>query len=147
MILMTGLLAAVTFASPLAKPTFLKPRTSGDSAVAILLKITLTSNTCSGTTFPSECETADQAALYLINAMISYGVYSPPELLALLSLIAFETNDFKYAINHYPGRAGQGTRNMQMPEFNLQYALLIPELKAQAEAIAPSGTTIGLSDA
>ena len=36
---------------------------------------------------------------------------------------------------------------MQMAEFNLQYALSIPELKAQAEALAPSGTTTGLPDA
>ena len=147
MIFMTGLLSAVTIASPDAKSTFLKPRATSDTAAAILLEIAPTSNTCSSAPFPVECETTDQAAPYLIDAMISYGVYSPPKLSALLSLIAFETGDFKYAINHYPGRAGQGTRNMQMAEFNLQYALSIPKLKAQAQAIAPSSTITGLSDA
>ena len=34
----------------------------------------------------------------------------------------FETGDFKYKINHYPGVAGQGTRNMQSPAFNEKYA-------------------------
>ena len=146
-IFMTGLLAALASAVPIGTPSLLNSRAAGDTAAAMLRQIAPTSNTCSGAPFPSECETADQAAPFLINAMISYGIYSPPELSAVLSLIAFETGDFKYAINHFPGRAGQGTRNMQMPDFNLEYAMSIPALKAQAQAIAPSGTTAGLSDA
>jgi hypothetical protein len=35
---------------------------------------------------------------------------------------------------------------MQMANFNLEYALSIPELKDQATALAPSGTVDGLSD-
>ena len=66
---------------------------------------------------------------------------------AVLSLIAFETGDFKYNINHYPVRAGQGTRNMQMPDFNLEYALSIPALKGQVQAItSATTTTAGLTD-
>jgi len=34
----------------------------------------------------------------------------------------FESGDFKYKINHFPGVAGQGTRNMQSPAFNSKYA-------------------------
>lgn len=34
----------------------------------------------------------------------------------------FESGDFKFKINHYPGVAGQGTRNMQSPAFNKKYA-------------------------
>ena len=34
----------------------------------------------------------------------------------------YETGDFKYSINHYPGVPGQGTRNMQSPAYNLKYA-------------------------
>jgi len=34
----------------------------------------------------------------------------------------FESGDFKYKINHFPGVAGQGTRNMQSPAFNTKYA-------------------------
>ena len=47
---------------------------------------------------------------------------------AVLSLMAFESGDFKYNTNHFPGRPGQGTRNMQMPPINLKYAQSIPEL-------------------
>jgi hypothetical protein len=41
---------------------------------------------------------------------------------ALLSLMLYESGSFKYAINHFPGVPGQGTRNMQSPQFNLEYA-------------------------
>jgi hypothetical protein len=104
------------------------------------------STSCANAPFPSECATADQAAPYLISAFPQYGIYSPAELSALLSLIAFETGEFKYAVNHYPGRAGQGTRNMQLASFNLEYALSIPSLVSAAKALAPGGTTDGLSD-
>ncbi len=80
--------------------------------------------------------------------MASYGITSPPELAAVLSLIAFESGDFKYNVNHYPGRAGQGTRNMQMPDYNLQYALSIPALVRPVQAITrATTTTAGLADA
>ena len=141
-------MATRTISTPIPQPSFsLATRAPGDSAVSMLLEIAPTSNTCDGAPFPSECATAAQAAPYLITAMSSYGVVSPPEIAALLSLIAFETGDFKYNINHYPGRAGQGTRNMQMPDFNLQYALSIPALVGQVQAITSATTsTAGLSD-
>jgi len=63
---------------------------------------------------------------------------------AILSLIAFESGDFKYNINHFPGRAGQGTRNMQMPSFNLEYAR---EVQSDAlSKVTAATSTDGLSD-
>lgn len=135
-----AVLVSLVAASPL------ESRTAGDTAAAMLLAIAPTSNTCAGSHLPTECATADQAAPFLIDAMLKYSIYSPTELSAVLSLIAFESGDFKYNINHYPGRAGQGTRNMQMPQFNLEYALSIPELQAQVKAITTSSTTSGLTD-
>ncbi len=80
--------------------------------------------------------------------MSQYGVTSPPEIAALLSLIAYETGDFKYIINHYPapGRPGQGTRNMQMANYNLMYAKSIPALSSSLAAITTATSTDGLSD-
>ncbi len=141
-----AVLANLVAAAPFLQSSSLEARNAGDSATAMLLAIAPSSGSCAGAPFPSECATAEQAAPFLIEAMSKYGIYSPPELSALLSLIAFETGDFKYNINHYPGRAGQGTRNMQMPQFNLEYALSIPELEAQVRAITTSTTTSGLSD-
>jgi hypothetical protein len=150
-LLAASVLLTITSALPVvginSTPSFLFSRQAGASAVTQLESIAPASTTCDGAPFPSECATASQAAPFLINALSTYSIYSPPEITALLSLIAFETGDFKYAINHFPGRAGQGTRNMQMANFNLEFALSIPELKDAATAIAPAGTTTGLSDA
>jgi hypothetical protein len=88
------------------------------------------------------------AAPFLIKAMSQYGITSPPEIAALLSLIAYETGDFKYNTNHYPapGRPGQGTRNMQMANYNLMYAQSIPALSTKLSAITTGTSTSGLSD-
>lgn len=145
-IVQVAFLASLTLAAPLTPPTFLSPRGAGDSAVSQLLIIAPTSNTCASAPFADECETAATAAPFLIDSMMAYKIYSPPEIAALLSLIAFETGDFKYEKNHFPGRPGQGTRNLQMPNFNLEYALSIPALASAAKAIAPASTTDGLSD-
>jgi hypothetical protein len=123
-------------------------RAAGDSAAAMLLQIAPTSGSCAGSPFPQECATNVQAAPYLITAMSKYGITSPPEIAAVLSLIAYETGDFKYNINHYPapGRPGQGTRDMQMANYNLLYAQSIPALSSQLSAITTSSSTNGLSD-
>jgi hypothetical protein len=80
--------------------------------------------------------------------MGQYGITSPPEIAAVLSVIAYETGDFKYNINHYPapGRPGQGTRNMQMANYNFLYAKSIPALSSKLSAITTASSTSGLSD-
>jgi hypothetical protein len=140
--LFTGLASAIAIPSA----SFLAPRAGSESAASQLLAIAPTSMTCDGAPFPSECATAEQAAPLLIAAMQTYGITSPPELAALLSVIAFETGDFKYNINHYPGRAGQGTRNMQMANYNLLYAQSISALSSKLNAITTASSTTGLSD-
>lgn len=117
------------------------------SAEAQLLAIAPTSSTCASADYPSECRTASQAAPRLITALADAHVYSPPELAALLALIAFESADFKYARNHFPGRPGQGTRNMQMLNFNLAYARSIEAVKGKAAVIAGARGADALTDA
>lgn len=138
-ILLAGL--ATASASPLHH------RAALPTAEAQLLHIAPLSVSCASAPFPSECATASTAAPFLIAAMSSYSITSAPELAALLSLIAFETGDFRYDRNHYPGRPGQGTRNMQMGSFNLEYARAIPELATGVAQIAGSRTAEQLSDA
>jgi hypothetical protein len=141
------LLAAFTFLD-LGNAFPISTRDTANTAAAQLLVIAPTSNTCSGAPVPSECATADQAAPYLIQAMANYSITSPAEIAALLSVIAYESGDFKYNTNHYPapGRPGQGTRNMQMANYNLEYALSIPALQPQVKAITTSTSTAGLTD-
>lgn len=153
--LFTTITTAVIFglasaASIVAHPTtsFLFHRRATTSAAAQLLTIAPTSNTCDGAPYPDECETAATAAPFLIEAMRTYEITSPAEIAALLSLIAYESGEFKYAINHYPapGKPGQGTRNMEQATYNLKYALSVSALKSAALAVAPASTTTGLSD-
>jgi hypothetical protein len=67
--------------------------------------------------------------------MQKYGITSTAEIAGVLSLMAFESVDFKYKHNVSPGRPGQGTANMQMFDYNLEYAQSIPELADQVAAL------------
>jgi hypothetical protein len=80
--------------------------------------------------------------------MAQYNIYNVHEISAILATIAYESDDFKYNINHFPapGRPGQGTRNMQEAPFNLMYAQSIPALKAPLAAITTATSITGLSD-
>lgn len=138
--LIQTLLAGLATTSPLLH------RAASSTAEAQLLLIAPLSASCTSAPFPAECATASSAAPFLISAMDAYAIRSGPEIAALLSLIAFETGDFRYDRNHYPGRAGQGTRNMQLAPWNLEYASSIPELAPKVLAITGGTAAEGLSD-
>ncbi|KAJ1799902.1 hypothetical protein LPJ59_001506 [Coemansia sp. RSA 2399] len=70
----------------------------------------------------SECATNTQALSSINKAIAAYGVTQMGEITALISLMAYESGDWLYNINHYPGRAGQGTRAMLMYSFVSEYA-------------------------
>jgi hypothetical protein len=139
------ILLATLFAS-LAASAVILPRAA--SAASQILQIAPSSSSCSGATYPDECATAEQAAPYLIQAMSIYNITSVPEIAAVLSLMAYETGEFKYNTNHFPapGNPGQGTRNMQMASYNLLYAQSFPALQANLSAITTADSTSGLSD-
>ncbi|KAI1759667.1 hypothetical protein GGR53DRAFT_131323 [Hypoxylon sp. FL1150] len=99
------------------------------SAADIVLKIAPDSKTCADTT---ECRTAEEAGPLLAAAMAQYGLDSAGQIAAVLALTALESVQYKYKHNVSPGRPGQGTSNMQMYSYNLEYAMSIPELKDQA---------------
>lgn len=145
-IFQASMLATMAYASvlPIISFSLLTPRAA--TAVDQILAIAPTSNTCSGAPVPDQCATNAQAAPYLISAMAKYEIFSVPEIAAVLSVVAFESGDFKYNTNVYPGRPGQGTRNMQMANYNLLYAKSIPALSSKLSAITTASTTSGLSD-
>lgn len=74
-----------------------------------LLQIAPSSGTCAGAPYPAECRTAAQAAPVLTSSFQKYGITSAAEKAALISLMAFESGDFKYNKNYYPGTPGQGS--------------------------------------
>ncbi|KAJ2559662.1 hypothetical protein EV175_000236 [Coemansia sp. RSA 1933] len=75
-----------------------------------------------GSCATSECATNTQALASINKAISTYGVTQMGEITALVSLMAYESSDWLYNINHYPGRAGQGTRAMLMYNFISEYA-------------------------
>ncbi|QSZ32695.1 hypothetical protein DSL72_002274 [Monilinia vaccinii-corymbosi] len=123
------------------------PKRASQSAVDILKGIATNAATnCAGQSFADECSTVAHSAPFLITAMQQYQVDTAGEIGAVLALMAYETVDFKYNINHSPGRPGQGTRNMQMASYNLQYAQSIPALQAPLAKITTAKTVDGLSN-
>ncbi|KAF4453272.1 hypothetical protein F53441_4002 [Fusarium austroafricanum] len=116
--------------------------TASLSAVPIIESIAPKSKICPMGN--KECRTATQAAPFIISAFQTHKIYAPAEIAAVLALMAFESGDFQYKRNHFPGRPGQGTANMQMPNYNLMYAKSIPEVAKGFQGIE---STQGMSDA
>ncbi|KAI0429394.1 hypothetical protein F5Y09DRAFT_310428 [Xylaria sp. FL1042] len=83
----------------------------------------------------ADCRTNEDAAGPFIKAMKDYELVSAGQIAAVLALTAFESGDYRYKHNVYPGRPGQGTSNMQMIDYNVQYANSFPELKDKVAAI------------
>ncbi|GAM40856.1 hypothetical protein TCE0_041f13532 [Talaromyces pinophilus] len=114
-----------------------------------ILAISPKSSTCDNPPAEGECATAEQAAPFISDSFTTYGIDNVAEQAALISLMAFETGDFKYNRNHFPGVAGQGTRNMQSPTFNDKYASSLTELAdayASAEGDVAAVLDLLLSD-
>lgn len=99
-----------------------------------LLAVVPKANTCAGAPSPPECKTADEAAPFINKSFQTYGITTPGEAAAVIGIMGFESGDFKYNVNHFPGTPGQGTRNMQYPQYNLKYAQSIPALKDKLAA-------------
>ncbi|KAJ9401506.1 hypothetical protein DTO282F9_1703 [Paecilomyces variotii] len=99
------------------------------------------SASCDNAPAAGECATAAQAATHIANSFKTYKVTSAAEQAAVISLMAFESDDFKYNKNHFPGVAGQGTRNMQSPTYNSKYASSLPDLKTKLSSVTnnPAG--------
>ncbi|CAG7933603.1 unnamed protein product [Penicillium olsonii] len=102
------------------------------------------SSSCDDAPAEGECATAKQAAKFTSQSFDTYKVTSKAEQAAILSLMAFESGDFKYNKNHFPGVAGQGTRNMQSPAFNKKYAASIPDLKDKAASVSDPADLLDL---
>jgi hypothetical protein len=103
-------LGTTTLAHPLHRPTH-KTKSKADITIteSQILTIAPTSNTCDNPPAVGECATAKTAATYTSQSFDKYGVTSKAEQAAVLSLMAFESLDFKYNKNHFPGVAGQGS--------------------------------------
>jgi len=111
---------------------------SSSSILKAVLSAAPGAASCAGAPFPDECRTADQAAPHISNAFSKYGITTPAEQAALIALMLYESGEFKYNKNHFPGVPGQGTRNMQSPTFNSKYATDLFGAQAVTQAGSPT---------
>lgn len=95
---------------------------------ALLSKIYSTPATCPESN--TECRTAEQVAPYIEASFKEYKVTNLGLKAINLANLMFESGNFTHKTNKYPapGRPGQGTANMQMPDNNLKYCKSIPAL-------------------
>lgn len=77
---------------------------------AQLIDIAPTSQSCDNPPAKGECATAKQAAKFTSQSFDTYQITSKAEQAAIISLMAFESDDFKYNKNHFPGVPGQGSK-------------------------------------
>ncbi|KAL4918019.1 hypothetical protein BDW62DRAFT_70443 [Aspergillus aurantiobrunneus] len=121
--------ALVPFLPLLAAASPCTPSSSATITATQIESIAPKSSSCQNPPdFPEECATAAQAAPALTAAFKEYNITSRAEQAAIIGLIAMESGEFRYNKNHHPGVPGQGTRNMQSPDFNKEYAGSIPAL-------------------
>ncbi|KAJ5240720.1 uncharacterized protein N7469_002311 [Penicillium citrinum] len=127
--------------------TFLSTATRAPCSLAIediylteahLIQIAPQSKSCGDAPAKGECATAKTASNSTSQSFNTYKVTHKAEQAAILSLMAFESNDFKYNKNHFPGIPGQGTRNMQSTAFNKKYAKSISELEGKVSSVESS---------
>lgn len=125
----------------LTSPLPLSPRAS-QQASDLILAIMPTSGSCASGSgaFASDCRTNVQAAPFLISAMAEYNINTAGAIAAVLALVGVESADLKFKHNVSPGRPGQGTSAMLMPDNVAKYAGSIPELKEQ---VAAAGGDVG----
>lgn len=107
-ILSLSLTTLTTTALPFSLTFPLIPR---DTALteSQVLQIAPSSNTCDNPPAKGECATAKIAAKYTALSFDTYQVTSKAEQAAVISLMAFESDEFKYNKNHFPGVPGQGS--------------------------------------
>lgn len=119
-----GAVASLCFAGAAPFDVSQLPQGATDTPANRIISIAPETASCAGAPFPSECATAEEAATAFIDSVTEYGLSTKGEWGAVFSLILFESGNFKYNRNHFPapGVPGQGTRNMQSPTYNAQYA-------------------------
>ena len=137
------LATAAPYASPQAEMVI------GDITADQVSKFAPGTSAC--TTSTLECTSCQDTANGLNDAFKTYGFTTLGQKAGIIAYMAFESVDFAYNTNQFPGRPGQGTKCMLMPPHLYNFAISFPELKPQVESLSPSaakdGVTYGNYDA
>ncbi|KAI0965242.1 hypothetical protein F4678DRAFT_467791 [Xylaria arbuscula] len=126
-------LAGLTAAAPLESRQV-------KSAADQIAEIAPLSVSCSDGVGGADCRNNTAIAPLFIDALKQYKLEYPGQIAAVLALTAYETSQYKYKHNISPGRPGQGTSNMQMINFNIEYANSITALKDKVAALGTIDT-------
>lgn len=73
------------------------------------------SSSCANPPAKGECATSDTAARSIAASFEKYQVDSRAEQAAVIALMAFESDEFRYSRNHFPGVEGQGSMFEPIP--------------------------------
>ncbi|KAJ2159990.1 hypothetical protein GGF46_002598 [Coemansia sp. RSA 552] len=91
-----------------------------------------------------ECASNAEAQPAINRGLRKYKVTARGEIVATIAWMLFETDKWKYNVNHFPGNPGQGTRTMMSWDYVSKYAEeLYPDEFATAMG---SGDTSGADD-
>jgi hypothetical protein len=109
--LTTLFLLTLSLSSTAAPIPFAFPLITRDTALtpAQVETIAPKSKTCADAPAKGECATSRTAAKYTSQSFDTYKVTSKAEQAAIIGLMAFESVEFKYNKNHFPGVPGQGS--------------------------------------
>ncbi|KAF4597906.1 hypothetical protein EYR38_006298 [Pleurotus pulmonarius] len=147
MVFSCRILALALFTTTAIAVPLCTKRTYNGITPAQLIQIAPEMAACNATApFPEECRDAKQSAPFVNQGFEDYAITSKGEKAAILSLMLFESGNFKFDINHFPGRPGQGTRNLMTFPFVHQYAVDTPSTSAQALALAPNASDPSISN-
>ncbi|RYP76366.1 hypothetical protein DL771_001805 [Monosporascus sp. 5C6A] len=139
------LLAGTALGFPAIPPLRHIRAANGTSAAEIIAQVAPATISCDLAKTP-DCRTNVEIAPHMVRSFQKYGVVNAGEIAGVLALTAFESVDYKYKRNQSPGRPGQGTANMQMFPFNLEYARTFDELAEQVAALGPISEAEGEDD-
>ncbi|KAI0485168.1 hypothetical protein GGR56DRAFT_62317 [Xylariaceae sp. FL0804] len=135
----SGVSAAPMPTTPPTDDHLVAARSAGKTAADLIAAVAPASTSCSSAS--SQCRTAAQAAPYFIEAFAKYKLLAPGQIAAVLALTAYESGDYVYKVHLGDSNPGQGTSNMQSPEYNYKYAQSIPALSAKVAAVGGDSTT------
>lgn len=137
--LLLGAFALGAIAAPVAQDC--DDTTPAGTALTVeqLTAIAPATASCDGADQPEECADAKRAVAAINKSFETYKITSKGERAAIVAYMLFESVNFKYNRNHFPGRPGQGTRMMAMPPYVEKYAIHLVGQDAVSKAQAPGG--------
>ena len=92
-----------------------------------------------------ECTSCQDTADGLNEAFSAYNFMTLGQKAGMIAYMEFESVDFTYNTNQFPGRPGQGTKCMLMPPHLYNFVNSFPELQPQLQSLSPYAAKDGVN--